>query len=965
MKLLNESDSINKIEFIYDDTNNKLVDALKFFDTVKDNDFNIIQVRNSSDNSLDMEITKNSDNTYDVVYQGFYRTWNGPGYHTRPAKRKRSYKRLSALFDFITTWYNVNYDKIKREADPYYEDPNDSPHEVLTYSGLQLTPAGKRAKIRSAISDLTNMSDAKRILKDFDIDVIKKDDRNYELVKDNEKYTLYILDNPNEVIKDLLKGAFKLLKINENLDSIKESKNPLKAAARRHKRKQKGLSPFCYLNPNAGNVEHNVAFFNMAMGSGDAAGTGGSEGMGEAFKGNINDVTDYLDLIRKQIPELKLKDLPDYEIHIKDALEMDVTPEQIKQAIKNTRYADELGKALYDLMDKKKYKQKYGESMKEELRIWGDEEISAQNSLVKWEHALEDFLENNNIEYDQVKCDIFDYGTNIVIVNPKDIEEVAQEIEDHYGFKTTIEDNNIYVDVTEEYEDEYGDIKTRVAKRYHESLDLESSIYKYNDRLSFRSAEDGEWNAILDDKIVDTWYFDDKDSEDHFIKAFKSIGLGESEYEKWRNKLMLKEDLSNKSKIDLKQLANMIDYNGAEYRGAEIPEPVHPRINQANIPDNMRLKQFDVNVLDKDNIIRLDYITQEPFTTSDAEKLKDEVERMINYIAEDNLYEEPFKLILHVTARDGESYGDEEFEININQSIIKENLQGYTLDSKLYDYFKETNPNDPFGDDIDKEATFRDLFNAINDNADVYEVIFGDENSADSIVREELFNGLANILNISYDNIYYAWLGYDSLLESNNIIDIRKELNRIDSEEYRDLLNMYDSLEPDLTADQKSNIVKLIYQDEQDKLDTYINQLWHDIMENPKDIDNVDLGTFYKHDDLLGDGKFYKHESLENLISEEENLKSDLLSIPYVTEVKFEKYDKDLNYIDNWNEIFQLIALIDVDIEYADIDFVDYLKEKSKLKDNIKNTFKKYGFKYQDPPEYNGSYYYLVLEKIS
>lgn len=243
----------------------------------------------------------------------------------------------------------------------------------------------------------------------------------------------------------LLNESDNINKVNESLDSIKESKNPLKSAARRHRRKQKGLSPFGYLNPNAGNVEHNVAFFNMAMGSGDATSTGGGEGMGEdldtahgsnfkvikynkylyavldkaknilvrkpeyindpeaykyaydskgkayffttkdkneaeayandlqmdydaalneAFKGNINDVTDYLDLIRKQIPGIKLKDLPDYEIHIKDALEMSVTPKQIKQAIKNTRYADELGKALYDLMDKKKYKQKYRESMK-------------------------------------------------------------------------------------------------------------------------------------------------------------------------------------------------------------------------------------------------------------------------------------------------------------------------------------------------------------------------------------------------------------------------------------------------------------------------------------------------------------------------------------------------------------------------------------------------------------------------
>ena len=196
-------------------------------------------------------------------------------------------------------------------------------------------------------------------------------------------------------------------------------------------------------------------------------------------------------------------------------------------------------------------------------------------------------------------------------------------------------------------------------------------------------------------------------------------------------------------------------------------------------------------------------------------------------------------------------------------------------------------------------------------------------------------------------------------------INIREELNRLDSIDYRDYLNMYDSIEP--AEHEKKRIVELISQNKISELADYLEELYHAYINvysgNGNDIVTNDLGTFYKHDDLLDDGKFYKHESLENPISEEENLKSDLLSIPYVTKVDFEKYDKDLNYTDNWNEIFQLIAVIDVDIEYADIDFDNYLKEKSKLKNTIKDTFKKHGFKYQDPPEYNGSYYYLVLEK--
>ena len=689
----------------------------------------------------------------------------------------------------------------------------------------------------------------------------------------------------------------------EERDFINESSNPLKDFQDCHKKKQKGLSPFSYLNPNAGDVEHNVAFFNMAMGSGDASGTGSGEGMGEDLdtvqdsnfkvikynkylyaildkaknilvrkpeyindpeaykyaydsKGKAyffttkdkNEAQKYADKLQENY-EFKLKESLDqckitYRYVLDDTLDDDEAIDYIKSDLekynlnldlfkidtkftadknidtivcgqrkniekwledriyqdynldKSSRiyknYINNITEALKGgIMDKKKYK----ESMKEDFRIWGDEEISTQNDLVRWEQALEDFLENNNIEYDQVKCDVFDYGTNVVIINPKDIEEVAQEIEDHYGFKTTIEDNNIYVDVTEEYEDEYGDIKTRVAKRYDESLD---------------------------------------------------------------------------SEITLQQLADEIDYNGADYKGAEIPKAIDYMINQINIPDNMRLKWFDVDVV-SDDVIQLTYVTQEPFSPTDSDSFIKEVTNMINVLANKYRYNKPFTLALDVTARDGRDEGQLVYDINVNAGadmLLKEDISSkkYTLESKLYDYFKATNPNDPFGDGIDKEATFRDLFNAINDNANVYKVIFGNENSGDSAVREELFNGLANILNTSYSDVYNAWLGYHPLLESNNIIDIRKELNRLDSEEYRDLLNMYDSIE--LAEHEKKHIAELISQNKIDELVDYLQELYYVYINvydgNGNGIVTNDLGTFYKKDDLLDDGKFYKHEGLND-----------------------------------------------------------------------------------------------------
>lgn len=294
------------------------------------------------------------------------------------------------------------------------------------------------------------------------------------------------------------------------------------------------------------------------------------------------------------------------------------------------------------------------------------------------------------------------------------------------------------------------------------------------------------------------------------------------------------EELSEESKIDLKQLANKIDYNGADYRGAKIPEAIDYMINQINIPDNMRLKSFDVDVV-SDDVIQLTYITQEPFSSADSSSFIKEVTNMINVLANKYRYDKPFTLVLDVRARDGRDRGWLVYDINVNsndaqnsihyESLTEDSNKRVNLDLKLYDYFKATNPNDPFGDDINKEATFRDLFNAINDNADVYKVIFGDENSADSTVREELFNGLAEILNVNYNDVYYAWLGYDPLLESNNVIDIRKQLNRLDNEEYRDLLNMYDSIK--LTEHEKKRIAELISQNKIDELVDYLEELYY------------------------------------------------------------------------------------------------------------------------------------------
>lgn len=72
---------------------------------------------------------------------------------------------------------------------------------------------------------------------------------------------------------------------------------------------------------------------------------------------------------------------------------------------------------------------------------------------------------------------------------------------------------------------------------------------------------------------------------------------------------------------------------------------------------------------------------------------------------------------------------------------------------KLRTWYVDAFPNDEAGYEINEEATFDDLLKAINDGADVYEVI----GVKDSIIRERLFDKLSDITGISYDDLYEKW----------------------------------------------------------------------------------------------------------------------------------------------------------------------------------------------------------------
>jgi hypothetical protein len=72
----------------------------------------------------------------------------------------------------------------------------------------------------------------------------------------------------------------------------------------------------------------------------------------------------------------------------------------------------------------------------------------------------------------------------------------------------------------------------------------------------------------------------------------------------------------------------------------------------------------------------------------------------------------------------------------------------------IKEYYTKTFPTDELGADLDHTATFEGLLIVLFTRKDVYDY-FG---VSDSVIRERLFERLAEIYNISYDDVYYQWL---------------------------------------------------------------------------------------------------------------------------------------------------------------------------------------------------------------
>jgi len=79
----------------------------------------------------------------------------------------------------------------------------------------------------------------------------------------------------------------------------------------------------------------------------------------------------------------------------------------------------------------------------------------------------------------------------------------------------------------------------------------------------------------------------------------------------------------------------------------------------------------------------------------------------------------------------------------------------YMPNMTIKTWYAQAYPTDDVGSTLDPTVTFADLYHALQAGTCIYATLGG---NADSIVRERVFAGLANLLNVDSGHIYDLWL---------------------------------------------------------------------------------------------------------------------------------------------------------------------------------------------------------------
>ena len=102
---------------------------------------------------------------------------------------------------------------------------------------------------------------------------------------------------------------------------------------------------------------------------------------------------------------------------------------------------------------------------------------------------------------------------------------------------------------------------------------------------------------------------------------------------------------------------------------------------------------------------------------------------------------------------------DKDFDIDLVNVADFTPEDGKDVDTQkandlVKDWYKSEYPSDELGDEINPSITFNDVFEALDNYKDIYKLL----GVGDSIVRERVFDELADIMGVDYDYIFDQWL---------------------------------------------------------------------------------------------------------------------------------------------------------------------------------------------------------------
>lgn len=79
------------------------------------------------------------------------------------------------------------------------------------------------------------------------------------------------------------------------------------------------------------------------------------------------------------------------------------------------------------------------------------------------------------------------------------------------------------------------------------------------------------------------------------------------------------------------------------------------------------------------------------------------------------------------------------------------------MNETIKKWYLENYADPELGNELYDDVTFQDLYNGLLAQKEVYDLL---GNGIDSIIRERVFDELAERMNVSYDVIYDMWMEY-------------------------------------------------------------------------------------------------------------------------------------------------------------------------------------------------------------